>query len=63
MWSRSLFQSRGVARGKEGWQYLLPLFVQNVMFASVDLSGFLNYFHPVCANGNKLGKLKHMSLQ
>lgn len=29
---------------------------------SADLSGLLNYFHCVHANGNKLGKLKHMSL-
>lgn len=48
---------------KEGWWHLQPLLVQNAMCASVDLSGLLKYFHPVYANGNKLGKLKHMSLQ
>lgn len=48
---------------KENWWHLQPLLGWNMMLASVDLSGLLNYFHPVYANGNKLGKLKHMSLQ
>lgn len=48
---------------KEGWWHLQPLLVQKVMFASVDLRDLLNYFHSVYANSNKLGKLKHMSLQ
>lgn len=49
--------------GQGRWMHVYSnLFTLGVMFISADLSGLLNYFHCVHANGNKLGKLKHMRL-
>lgn len=50
----------GVAGGAKRSSYPLT---QGAVFVSEVLSGWLDYFHCVHVNGNKLRKQKHMSLQ